>query len=118
MAEEPIALEFAAELEGPFLISAVSLYELLAGETDSGRIRRVQSLAGEFAVVAAGYEVCSLAALIQTQLLARGRPIPKFDSILAATAILAEVPLVARDRHFAWIPPEFGFRVRTYRMGN
>lgn len=96
-------------------MSALSFYELLAGETNRERIEGVGRFAQRFAVVPATFEVCSLAAEIQTRLRARGEPIPKIDALLAATSILVGAPLVTADKHFRRVPSEFGLHVREYR---
>lgn len=97
------------------MVSALSFYELLAGETNQTRIDRIAVFAHRFAVVPTTFEVCSLAAEIQTRLQARGERIPKLDALLAATSILVGAPLVTADEHFRRVPPEFGLVVREYR---
>ena len=115
LAGEPSASEVVAGLEPPIVVSALSFYELLAGETSRRRIERVNRFAHDFAVVPVSYEVCSLAAEIQTKLQERGEPIPRFDALLAATAILVGAPFMTADEHFRRVPSEFGLMVRGYR---
>jgi len=116
LAGEPAAGDFLGGIEPPIVVSALSFYELLAGETNRARIERVGGFAQRFAVIPVTFEVCSLAADIQTRLQGRGEPIPKLDALLAATSILVGAPLVTADEHFRRVPSEFGLLVREYRM--
>lgn len=118
LAGEPSALAVAAGLEPPIVVSALSFYELLPGETSRKRIEKVEGFARSFAVVPVSYEVCSLGAEIQTRLRGRGEAIPKFDALLAATSILVGAPLVTADEHFRRIPPEFALSILEYRRGS
>jgi len=115
LAGDSAAADLLPRIEPPIVESALSYYELLAGETNRGRIERVEGFAQEFAVVPVTFEVCSLAAEIQMRLQGRGEPIPKIDALLAATSILVRAPLVTADEHFRRVPSEFGLLLREYR---
>ena len=115
LAGDSAAADLLPGIEPPIVVSALCFYELLAGETNRERIERVEGFAQEFAVVPVTFEVCSLAAEIQTRLQARGEPIPKIDALLAATSILVGAPLVTADEHFRRVPSEFGLLLREYR---
>jgi predicted nucleic acid-binding protein len=114
LAGQPSAVDLAANLGEPAVISAVSFYELLFGARDRRRIDRVEALAREYAVVPAYYDVCAMAAAIQARLRGTGTLIPVLDAIIAATAILAEGPLLTTDEHFRRIPPDFGLKLVAY----
>lgn len=114
LAGQPSAVDFAANLREPAVVSAVSFYELLFGARDRRRAERVEALAREYAVIPADYEVCAMTAAIQARLRGSGTLIPVLDAIIAATAILAEAPLVTIDEHFRRVPSGFGFRVVAY----
>ncbi len=62
----------------------------------------------------ANYEVCAVAAAIQSRLRDAGGLIPVLDAIIAATAILAEAPLVTTDEHFKRVSLDFGLRFLVY----
>lgn len=74
----------------------------------------VENLARDYAVVPADVEVCTMAAAVQNRLGATGELMPVLDAIIAATAILAGLPIVTSDAHFRRIPPDFGLVVRAY----
>jgi len=114
LAGAPSAVDFAEGLQEPAAISAVSFYELLFGVTGRRRRVQVENLARDYAVVPADYEVCTMAAAIQGRLGEAGELIPVLDAIIAATAILAGLPVVTSDAHFRRIPPDFGLAVRAY----
>ena len=111
---EPSATAFARGLEEPAAIPAITFYELLFGAAGRRRRARVETLAQDYAVLPADYEVCAMAASIQARLEETGGIIPVLDAIIAATAILAELPLVTSDAHFGRIPADFGLLVRGY----
>lgn len=108
------ATDFAEDLREPVAISAVSFYELLFGATGRRRQVQVENLARDYAIVPADYEVCAMAAAVQGRLGEAGELIPVLDAIIAATAILAGLPVVTSDTHFRRIPPDFGLVVRAY----
>ncbi len=108
------AVDFAEDLREPAAISAVSFYELLFGVTGRRRRMQVENLARDYAVVPTDYDVCATAAAVQGRLAEAGQLIPVLDAIIAATAILAGLPVVTSDAHFRRIPPDFGLVVRTY----
>jgi len=108
------ALAFADSMSEPATISAVSFYELMSAVRSDRRLARVEAIAREYAVVPADYDVCSMAGAIQARLGDAGRLIPVLDAMIAATAILAGMPIVTSDEHFRRVPTEFGLSVRTY----
>jgi len=108
------AVGFAAEVQEPVAVSAVSFYELLFGAAGRRRIRRVEDFAADYAILPADYDVCSMAAAIQSRLADSGELIPVLDAIIAATAALAGIPLVTSDEHFRRVPTDFGLVVRDY----
>lgn len=108
------AVGFAADVQEPIAVSAVSFYELLFGATGRRRRRRVEALAADYAILPADYDVCAMAAAIQSRLADSGELIPVLDAIIAATAVLAGIPLVTSDEHFRRIPMDFGLVVREY----
>ena len=114
LAGDSSAASLAAGLEEPAAISAVSFYELLFGVTGPRRRLQVENLARDYAIVPADYDICSMAAAVQLRLGEDGELIPVLDAIIAATAILAGIPIVTSDAHFRRIPPEFGLVVRGY----
>lgn len=114
LAGQASAVDFASNLKEPAVISAVSFYELLFGARDRRRSEGVEALARDYAVVAADIDVCAMAAAIQGHLRDSGALIPVLDAIIAATAILAEAPLVTTDEHFRRVPSEFGLRLVAY----
>lgn len=114
LADDPAATTFAATLAEPVAISAVSFYELLFGATGRRRIAQVDGLARDYAVLPADYEVYAMAASIQSWLGDAGQLIPVLDAIIASTEVLADLPLVIADEHFARIPSDFGLVVRGY----
>jgi len=61
------AVGFAAEVQEPVAVSAVSFYELLFGAAGRRRIRRVEDFAADYAILPADYDVCSMAAAIQSR---------------------------------------------------
>lgn len=114
LAGEEGATGFAETLAEPAAVSAVSFYELLFGGIGRRRLARVEEFARDYAVLPADFEVCAMAASVQTRLGALGQLIPVLDAIIAGTAILAGVPLVTADEHFRRIPSDFGLSVRAY----
>lgn len=108
------AIGFAADVQEPIAVSAVSFYELLFGAAGRRRMRRVEDLAADYAILPADYDVCAMAAAIQSRLADSGELIPVLDAIIAATAALAGIPLVTSDEHFRRIPTDFGLVVREY----
>ena len=114
LAGEPGAVTFAKALTEPIAISAVTFYELLVGVRDRRRLKQVEALAGEYPILPADFGVCAMAAAIQSRLSDGGRMIPVLDALIAATAILAGIPLVSRDEHFSWIPRDFGLALAGY----
>jgi predicted nucleic acid-binding protein len=111
---EPSATSFAERLKEPAAFSAISVYELLFGAAGPRRRARVEALAQDYAVLPADYEVCAMAASIQARLEQTGELIPVLDAIIAATAVLAELPIVTSDAHFGRVPADFGLVVRGY----
>jgi len=114
LAGAPSAVDFAEGLQEPAAISAVSFYELLFGFRVVAVGCKLRTSPGGYAVVPADYEVCTMAAAIQGRLGEAGELIPVLDAIIAATAILAGLPVVTSDAHFRRIPPDFGLAVRAY----
>lgn len=112
----PEASAAAASLDPPIFMSALSFYELLAGETNRRRIQQVNRLARDFAVVPVSFEVCSLASEMQTRLKGQGEPIPDFDALLAATSFLIGARFVTADWHFHRVAREFGLQLYEYRL--
>lgn len=108
------ATTFAANLREPVAVSAVSFYELMFGSTGRRRMRSVEAFAEEYAILPADYNVCAMAAAIQLRLEESGELIPVLDALIAATAALAEIPLVTADEHFRRVPADFGLVVRGY----
>jgi predicted nucleic acid-binding protein len=108
------AIAFVETLAEPAAISAVSFYELLFGVVGRRRLARVESLARDYPVLPADYEVCAMAASIQARLSEIGQLIPVLDAIIAGTAVLADLPLVTTDEHFDRVPADFGLVVRAY----
>ncbi len=108
LAGDARATAFAKALAEPAAVSAVSFYELLFGAVGRRRLVRVEALAQDFAVLPADYDVCAMAASIQSRLGDLGELIPVLDAIIAGTAVLAEIPLVTR------VPADFGLVVRAY----
>ena len=114
LAGDSAAIGFAAILDEPVGVSAVSFYELLFGSTGRRRMHHVERLAADFAILPADYDVCAIAAAIQSRLADSGELIPVLDAIIAATAALAGIPLVTADEHFRRVPEDFGLVVRDY----
>jgi predicted nucleic acid-binding protein len=114
LADDSAANEFAATLSEPAAISAVSFCELLFGAVGRRRIARVEALARDYAVLPADYDVCAMAASIQSRLGDLGELIPVLDAIIAGTAVLAEIPLITSDEHFRRVPADFGLVVQGY----
>ncbi len=114
LAGDARATAFAKALAEPAAVSAVSFYELLFGAVGRRRLVRVEALAQDFAVLPADYDVCAMAASIQSRLGDLGELIPVLDAIIAGTAVLAEIPLVTSDEHFHRVPADFGLVVRAY----
>ena len=114
LADRPEAAALAAVLRGPVLVSSLSVYELLS-QASGRRTAQVEALARDYAIVPVGYAVSSMAAEIQRELGATGELIPHFDSLIAATAILADAPLVTSDPHYDRVPPRFELVVQHYR---
>ena len=114
LSSRPAAVEFAASVHEPAVVSAVSFYELLWGALGQRRLGRVESFRREYAVLPADYGVCALAATLQRTLLDGGGRIPDFDAIIAATALLADATVVTRDTHFARVPARFALRAIAY----
>lgn len=111
---DPAALRFAESLDEPVAASALSFYELLFGAAGRRRIRRVEALAEDYAMLPADYDVCAMAAAIQSRLEDHGTLIPVLDAVIAATAVVAGIPLVTSDAHFRRVPADFGLTVLGY----
>ena len=114
LAGESAAIDFASTLAEPAAVSAVSFYELLFAARGRRRLERVEALSRDYAVLLADYEVCAMAAAIQSKLGGSGEMIPVLDAVIAATAILAGLPVITTDEHFQRIPPDFGLIVQRY----
>lgn len=114
LAGDSTAIRFAESLDAPVAASAVSFYELLFGAAGRRRARRVEALAEDYAILPADHDVCAMAAAIQSRLDDSGALIPVLDAIIAATAVLAGIPLVTSDAHFRRVPAAFGLTVRGY----
>jgi predicted nucleic acid-binding protein len=114
LAGRPEAIAFVETLAEPAAISAISFYELIFGVVGRRRLARVEALGRDYPVLPADYQVCAMAASIQTRLSEIGQLIPVLDAIIAGTAVLAELPLVTTDEHFDRIPSDFGLVVRPY----
>ena len=114
LAGEAGAVTFTKALTEPVAISAVTFYELLVGVRERRLLKQVEALAGEYSIVPADFDVCAMAATIQSRLSDEGRMIPALDALIAATAVLAGIPLVSRDEHFSWIPRDFNLTVVGY----
>lgn len=114
LAGTPSAAGFAEDLQEPAAISAVSFCELLFGVTGQRRRLQVENLARDYVIIPADYGVCAVAAAIQGRLGEAGELIPVLDAIIAATALLAGLPLVTSDAHFHRIATDFGLAIRAY----
>lgn len=114
LGQSPRLRALVEELDDQVVVSAVSFYELFFGTENSGRRRRVEAFARDYAVIPAGYEVCEMAAEIQIRLRDTGELIPILDAIIAATAVLADADLVTADQHFRRIPPSFRLKLRSF----
>jgi len=114
LAGDPAATAFSENLAEPVAVSAVSFYELLFGVKGSRRLARIEAIAQDYTVLPLDYDVCAMAAAIQGRLADEGKLIPVLDAMIAASAILADVPIVTSDEHFSRIPHDFGLAVRTY----
>lgn len=114
LADEPAATAVVQDRTETVVISALSFYELLFGTGSRRRREEVEVLSRSYAVLPATYEVCLMAAEIQSRLQARGGLIPVLDALIGATAILAEAELITRDGHFLRVPEDLGLLVRTY----
>ncbi len=114
LADEASASAFLEAHDGPFVISALCFYELLFASASRRRAEKIEAFSRAYAVLPADYEVCALAAAIQTSLGETGEIIPVVDALIASTAVLAEAEVVTRDEHFFRIPPEFGLGLRPY----
>ena len=85
-------------------LSAITVFELLAGVTGKRRIGQVETLASIVPVVELSDEDARTAAALYTKLKARGRLIGNQDLFLAATAIGVGAPVLTRNReHFGRI---------------
>ena len=105
------AVEAIRTLEGanvPIRISAMSLFELYHGleriENPSKRRRRMQSVLDTREVYPAGEGVMKKAGRLDGQLAGLGETIGIGDTIIAATGLLHEEPVLTRNvRHFSRI---------------
>ncbi len=114
LAGSPDAIAFAEALDEPAAASAVSFYELLFATIGRRRLARVEEFARDYVVLPADYDVCAMAASIQSRLGEVGDLIPVLDALIAGTAVLWGIPVVTRDAHFRRVPSDFGLVIRSY----
>lgn len=90
------------------LLPVVVLGELLYGAAHSGRPdsnrERVLAFAAECRLLEVTPAVAERYAELKLALRHEGRPIPENDLWIAATCLMAGVPLITRDRHFDPVP--------------
>jgi tRNA(fMet)-specific endonuclease VapC len=98
----------AASLIGSFttvFLPVVVLGELLYGAGASGRAaentRNVQQFAGKCAMLEITAEVAQRYSELRLELRSAGKPIPDNDLWIAAVCLVAGIPLITRDGHFA-----------------
>ena len=108
----------AASLIGSFqtvYLPVVVLGELLYGAGASGRPAenrlRVGEFAGKCTLLEVTREIAERYAELRLELRSVGRPIPDNDLWIAATCMVAGVPLITRDGHFAQLA---GLRVLSW----
>lgn len=96
-------LDALREVDEVFL-SSVVLGELHYGAFKSQQsrdnIERIEELAENSVVIACDENVARKYGEIKNTLRAKGRPIPENDIWIAATAMLYDLTLITRDRHF------------------
>ncbi len=103
LAGEKSVLDALGEVDEVFL-SSVVLGELYYGAFKSqqsrGNIERIEELAENSVVIACNENVARKYGEIKNTLRAKGRPIPENDIWIAAMAMLYDLTLITRDRHF------------------
>ncbi len=105
--KEPSATSALTGAEELF-ISAVVLGELYYGayrSTNSEQnLQEIKRFTENCIVLEVNNSVAESYGLLKDYLRRRGKPIPENDIWVAATALLYELPLVARDAHFLEVP--------------
>lgn len=91
--------------EEPLFLPLVALGELYKGALVSTRPEHNRRLVDDFLLIAAllypDSATAEAYAQIAVQLKGKGRPIPENDIWIAAVALECDMPLAARDGHFA-----------------
>lgn len=105
---EPAAAELALALEaGAAATCAVVRLEILRGTSGTPQFDMAATQLGGLAEAVIDDGVCTLAGRIQRALAAlpgsKHRPTPAIDLLVAAAAIVADMAIVHRDRHFETI---------------
>jgi tRNA(fMet)-specific endonuclease VapC len=87
-------------------ISHVALGELLVGafkQDDQGELLKISSMVSGMTLIHGDGRTSGIYARIRSELEMQGRMIPQNDIWIAASSIQANVPLIARDKHFSRI---------------
>ena len=116
LAGRPGAVAVEESLEGPVVLSTITVYELLYGAARPRTRSQVEALVRDHIVAPVDFAVATMAAEIQRDPNGRGARLPVLDALIAATAILAGATLVTRDRHFDRVPGKFGLALRRYSI--
>jgi tRNA(fMet)-specific endonuclease VapC len=82
------------------IISSVSLYELFIGAQRLKKISDIEDMCETMEIIAPDRIIAKRAAFLQLSLRERGKIIPAFDALIAATAIEKKAVVFSNDRHF------------------
>ncbi|MHC1624397.1 MAG: type II toxin-antitoxin system VapC family toxin [Methermicoccaceae archaeon] len=88
-------------------IPSVVVAELMAGvekKGNSNAIRRVDNFLSAFMCAGFTCEVAREYGKLYALLYSKGKPIPEFDMMIAATALHHGEPLITKDKHFREVP--------------
>jgi tRNA(fMet)-specific endonuclease VapC len=99
-----------------YKVSAATIFELLVGialsKKSAGEKSKVESVLANFNTVALSRQVAEKAGEIHGSLLASGQPIGALDSMIAASAVMSNEPLLTGNvKHFSRVK---GLRVESY----
>jgi tRNA(fMet)-specific endonuclease VapC len=82
------------------IISSVSLYELFIGAQRLKKISDIEDMCETMEIIAPDRIIAKRAAFLQLSLRGRGKEIPAFDALIAATALEKKAVVFSNDRHF------------------
>jgi tRNA(fMet)-specific endonuclease VapC len=82
------------------IISSVSLYELFIGAQRLKKISDIEDMCETMEIIAPDRIIAKRAAFLQLSLRERGKEIPAFDALIAATALEKKAVVFSNDRHF------------------